>query len=540
LPGSIVARTTLAILALSFGLSLLFAVVVSAHTQAEEEVRLETGLRELLSTVESTAQIACFLGDKALAKEISLGLLSNHTLTAVRITDVDGTLYESARARAASSDSAGFRVISRKIPQPFGMDGPIGEISLYASDAAIRTQARRYSSSAVMVLFLQMALVAAGVALAVFLLVTRPIRRISGELHRLQTDRRTQLHIPRGNTSDEIGRLVMDVNTLIGSLTDSLSTERELRMEQGVQERKMRLIFDKAATGIFMLDAEGVVQSWNPAFVRLLDLGERMSGTRPQRLEEILAGRATGIGGWVQATLSTGEPKEIDLEIKGASPEYDRWVELSLNPISPQAIQGVVNDITGRKHIELSARRLAVHDSLTGLLNRHGISASLADLFLRSSPQRLRQIAVLQIDLDYFKQVNDSFGHEAGDRVLCHVARALEGVVRRSDVVARYGGDEFIVVLVGVESVAKAREIADKMIERIREPVDLGSGRCAHVGASIGIAFPSGIEESGDAVLRRADAAMYEAKQRGRCRACVAPAPGDSELSTSAEERGAA
>jgi diguanylate cyclase (GGDEF)-like protein len=105
---------------------------------------------------------------------------------------------------------------------------------------------------------------------------------------------------------------------------------------------------------------------------------------------------------------------------------------------------------------------------------------------------------------------------------LNHVARILEDSVRRTDIVGRHGGDEFLAVLVGVETPAKAQQIADSMIERINQPIDLGSGNFAHVSASIGIAMPTGPGDTAEVVLRRADSAMYVAKEQGRSQARIA------------------
>jgi diguanylate cyclase (GGDEF)-like protein len=142
-------------------------------------------------------------------------------------------------------------------------------------------------------------------------------------------------------------------------------------------------------------------------------------------------------------------------------------------------------------------------------------------------------LAVLQIDLDRFKSVNDTFGHEAGDRVLRDVANILERSVRRSDVVGRVGGDEFVVVLPGIETLDKAQDIAMNIIAGVRDPFVIGAGRRAEIGASIGIAFAEWPGESAVSLLRRADAAMYQAKQSGRGRVCVARLPdGDPPAKT--------
>jgi HAMP domain-containing protein len=261
-PASIVARTTLSILALSLLLGLIFTVGASVRAQRNEEARVHVELQELLSTVESTTRIACFLGDLTLAKEIAQGVLNDHKVTAVRISAADSTLYESPRAAATAAKPLEFTVISRKIYSPFDRTTRVGELTLYASNAEIRSQARRYSWNTALLLGLQVALVAAAVALVVFLLITRPIKGISDELHRLQVSTGMQLRIPRSNKTDEIGRLVYDVNALIGRLTALLDTERELRIEHEVQGRKMIL-----EPGVRAYPGIGLAKRWRAAAV---------------------------------------------------------------------------------------------------------------------------------------------------------------------------------------------------------------------------------------------------------------------------------
>jgi diguanylate cyclase (GGDEF)-like protein len=144
------------------------------------------------------------------------------------------------------------------------------------------------------------------------------------------------------------------------------------------------------------------------------------------------------------------------------------------------------------------------------------------------------RLALLQIDLDRFKTVNDNHGHEAGDLVLREVARILERNVRRSDIVSRMGGDEFSVLLSGVESPAKANEIAGNIIGAVDMPINIGGGNAAHIGASIGIAILGEVQESPSAFLRRADLAMYAAKQAGRGCAYIAPVANDESAETAA------
>ncbi len=174
----------------------------------------------------------------------------------------------------------------------------------------------------------------------------------------------------------------------------------------------------------------------------------------------------------------------------------------------------VVRDISARQEAQRRIEFLAHHDTLTRLPNRARMHERLAQVLAMARRER-RLAAVLFIDLDNFKHVNDSLGHHAGDQLLCEVAQRITGAVRQSDVVARLGGDEFVVVLAEVESEACAGLVAAKLLAVISEPVAL-EGRRVVATPSIGVSmYPTHGEEAED-LLRHADAAMYDAKDSGR------------------------
>jgi diguanylate cyclase (GGDEF)-like protein/PAS domain S-box-containing protein len=368
----------------------------------------------------------------------------------------------------------------------------------------------------------QVLLSALAVAWLVFYLITRPIKAISDELHRMEVRTGISLKVPRGHRRDEIGRLVVDVNSLIGELTGLIEAERRLRLEREVSERRLALIFDKVDAGMFETDRSGVLQHWNPAFVRTLGLPDD-----PPLLQSLIGDQSAVVTALLDECLSDGKTKDVDLELDPAE-GVSRWVEISLTPIDDRTLQGVVNDITERKHRELAAHDLAARDALTGLFNRRGFDAELSTMFdTRSQPLGL-QLALMCIDLDYFKQVNDIHGHEIGDHVLQHTARIFERAVRRSDMVARIGGDEFQIALVGIDSIDKAQDIATLIINEIIQPYLLGDGTEIRIGVSIGIAFAEPGDLSSADTVRRADRALYAAKQAGRCRYVLA----DSSFTT--------
>jgi len=126
------------------------------------------------------------------------------------------------------------------------------------------------------------------------------------------------------------------------------------------------------------------------------------------------------------------------------------------------------------------------------------------------------QMAVLAVDLDNFKAVNDQHGHAAGDTVLVTAAQRMKQLLREADVIARFGGDEFVIVLVQVDDTEAAREVARRVVDSLRQPIPLADGASAHIGASVGIAMCCEDGDTLDALLKKADAALYAAKRDGK------------------------
>jgi len=194
------------------------------------------------------------------------------------------------------------------------------------------------------------------------------------------------------------------------------------------------------------------------------------------------------------------------------------WLSVNGNPLFDDhghfaGYHGTASDITLRIEAEERFRHLAYHDTLTRLPNRRLLTDRL-DQAIRTASRRGGRVALLLLDLDGFKQINDRHGHAAGDRVLEAIAGRLREAVREADTVARMGGDEFVVLLPEIAHIDDALRVADKIHESVREPI--GDGRHLHtVGTSIGISIFPDHGESADALLHRADHAMYHGKSDG-------------------------
>lgn len=173
----------------------------------------------------------------------------------------------------------------------------------------------------------------------------------------------------------------------------------------------------------------------------------------------------------------------------------------------------VFRDVTARLEREEAMRRLAYRDELTGLPNRTSLLDRIS-LELAHARRNQESLALLYLDLDGFKAVNDELGHHAGDAYLRAVATRLRAVLRAGDTVARLGGDEFTVILTGIAGAAEALAVAQKVLAALVEPLEL-EGRTVQPGASIGLALFPGDGDEPDLLLRRADKAMYRAKELG-------------------------
>ena len=184
-----------------------------------------------------------------------------------------------------------------------------------------------------------------------------------------------------------------------------------------------------------------------------------------------------------------------------------------------EIISTIAHDISELKSTQALLEHQATHDPLTGLPNRP-LFQELGEQALARSDRYGTTVAVLFLDLDRFKPVNDSFGHAIGDELLVQIAGRLRTSVRRGDVVARFGGDEFVVLCEHPAGQTEMLELARRLIDALSEPVEI-SGATATVGASVGIAIGGGGRMTIDTLIRDADAALYQAKEDGRGRAVL-------------------
>ncbi|MGO4440383.1 bifunctional diguanylate cyclase/phosphodiesterase [Rhizobium sp. RAF56] len=239
--------------------------------------------------------------------------------------------------------------------------------------------------------------------------------------------------------------------------------------------------------------------------------------------------------GWrrlVEETQDRGSFRDLRCCYRDASGRA-RICRLAGRPIVDQAgsflgFRGTATDITEEVEAQERASHLAHHDALTGLPNRVLFRERL-NLALAANADQTSRISIICLDLDHFKEVNDTLGHGAGDILLQQLSGRLMGCVRQHDTVARLGGDEFAIIQVGVNQPLEAEEISRRLIEVIRAPFNI-DGQDLHVGVSIGIAIAGNDDSDPERLLKSADIALYRAKQGGRATYRIFEAQMDAEL----------
>lgn len=502
------ALTLLAVAALGIA-SLFGAVLVSESRERERQYQR---LEELLTTVERTVQIACFLDDQELAAEVANGLLSNRIVGYVRVVQGSKVLAAEGALQARQVEAP---PLERAVMSPFVPDEQVCTIQLAPDAQQISRSVLEASLFTAIVLILQLIAIGAVVVLVILRLIIQPITRVSRKLKALKAENGEKLQMPAGNQEDELGRLVSSVNGMIDRLVTSIHDERALRLQREVDERRFRAIFENVETGIFELNASGRLLSANPAFRRLFSLAQDLDLEQQQVRFSALAGEAQEqVDEALSQLMDDGLPRSLELKLE--SGEYPRWISILLNRFETDSLQGVANDITERQMAAHAAEHMAVTDLLTGVGNRRGLMKRLDQSMRIVQSDPAYSCALVMLDLDKFKQANDSYGHAIGDKVLQHVAGLLKDLVRQADYVSRLGGDEFVVLLEGTARRENIQRILDRFLQRVNEPIHIGPGIEVSIGASLGVAILDREAKSAEAVLQHADAAMYQAKHSGR------------------------
>jgi diguanylate cyclase (GGDEF)-like protein/PAS domain S-box-containing protein len=337
-----------------------------------------------------------------------------------------------------------------------------------------------------------------------------------------------------------VERQAADYVGLMEELAEARDATERARADLQHKEEQLRRMTDALPVLVADIDADGFYRYCNDRYLDFFDL--RAEAVIGRSIAEVFDGKT-----YVLLQKDIGQViSGREIHFRRAVPSHGEVRQIEGRYIPQSNADGVVDgfyvaawDVTEQYHRELALDREVKTDALTGLLNRRALREAL-EAFAEalagggtdsreagstpssepsatggSADQQPPDGAVMFLDIDHFKQINDTLGHAAGDQLLKIFAQRLRASVRGSDRVGRLGGDEFVVLLSEIGSSGQAERVAQKILERMQDPVGL-EGRIIEIGTSIGIAYSRGEKVSADLLLQEADAALYEAKKAGR------------------------
>ncbi|WP_164669273.1 diguanylate cyclase domain-containing protein [Virgibacillus doumboii] len=307
---------------------------------------------------------------------------------------------------------------------------------------------------------------------------------------------------------------------LVQDITGRKKSERELissRAKLRESEKQFRIIAENSSDLITLLDRNGRINYVSPSYEEVLGfdheeyLGKHYShNVHPDDMDKVEKTYSEAV--------ENNQNWHIQFRQKNSSGDW-LWSELRGAPVFDEEdhflyMVVVTRDIALRKKYEAKLKHFAYHDSLTGLPNRRFFKKCLADE-LKAFEEGMDRFAVIMLDIDHFKDINDSMGHDVGDEVIEEFGRRLKLSIRDTDIVARLGGDEFIILLPGVGSAHNAVKIAEKMKTSLQYPWKIKQYKLP-LTTSIGIALPSLQGDTVSNILKNADISLYEVKESGR------------------------
>ncbi|MCP5245968.1 MAG: GGDEF domain-containing protein [Burkholderiales bacterium] len=506
-----------------------FAIVTSTvfyfYNLTAQQNDMEKAIEQLFVTVKIPAEISAYLDNEDLAREVIDGLQENDIISMAVLTSRTGMKAASVDTDAASLDVS--TSLFFPLYNPFEASDRTGVLQVRLNEELLNQSVMHAALEQMLILLVLIITVAMLVLVMMRRLLTTPIQSIADNLHKIKPGDDESLHCPKGYENNEIGNLVADINKLLMSVHDTLAQERQLRNRIEAMEKHFRLIFERASAGIFLLDRDFHLRSSNRAFQKIVGIAgvERRSKKQNIYLPELFSDPHR-VHDLLNDILKTHQSAACDLRLEQACRGEEKWLHCLFSIVhndpgkSEEAlIEGLIIDVTERTFQMERVLYESEHDPLTQLFNRRA-GEQLLDIMLTHAKNNNEQLVLLLIDLDGFKEVNDHFGHKAGDKVLVEVAHRLKTAIRKEDILLRLGGDEFVIAFnVAGESRSEIDHFVENLLNRFKAEIQLKNSSSVTIGSSIGIAVYPADGETIGTLMANADSAMYQAKREGKNRA---------------------
>ncbi|WP_286263122.1 GGDEF domain-containing protein [Thalassotalea atypica] len=498
-------RLAIVVIFAALSVGLIVSQIFLKLTYVDEYESSKVKISQLYKTVSSTVSIATYLNDQELIREVIAGLTSNDIVQSVSISTEK--VYEASENYKETEFSQTFLLYS-----PFEQEREVGKLIITPNIEFIELRALHISRDNQLAILIQAAIITLAVIIISIVVVARPITTIARTLHEIKPGTDARVPLPEYHQKSEVGLLVKDINGLLERSSKQIVKERSLRKQVEQLSHHFKLLFENANSPIVLTEPNGNIVLYNKAFIELL---ERIDITLQQGFGPYLKNlfeEPQQLVALVEEAFGNEEFASGEFKL-GGNTKHSLWVQVIMNVAVTDDFyeyhQITLHDISLRRQQVEQLNIKANTDALTLLFNRRGCEKQIEKLIGLNAP-----FAILLLDLNKFKQINDVYGHEAGDKVLVYVSSQLKKSLRKNDILARWGGDEFVVVLPKVNA-DETMDICNKIIVKITKPYFLSDENInVAVGTSIGISFFPEDKTTLSSLVKAADKAMYTIKEK--------------------------
>lgn len=503
---SLALRISIYLTITSFAIAFIASEIFYRQSYAAAIAQSNSEINTLVDAVSPTASIGAFVEDAELVKEVLNGLLQSKKITAAAFKS--DKIKEFKNTNMVGDQTPRIFVVKN----PFIQDETLAQLLVYPNLKYIEQQAEDLSRLVTTALYvLALAVTATSIIICHFV-VTRPITKVGRSLHEVMPGSEHQIPVPSRQHKTEIGSLVADANQLLSRIYHQFKEERRLRKEIEKLEQQFRLLFENATSPIVLIDQKGELIISNKSFKELLqNIGFNSKAKLGYLLNNLIEIPKT-MDMAVHEAIKHNEILSSELQVKSFSDNKERWVQFVLSPFESDSeeiyFHITLNDITRRKREISNLAKQADFDSLTKVLNRNG-----GEKVLRNLTKEQTSFALILIDLNGFKLINDTYGHDAGDVVLVKTAETLSEQIRKQDHVVRWGGDEFILIL-QIDEIKAVKRVMKKLAKHVVRDYQFANNPSpAKISMSAGVAMYPKDAVDLHGLIRLADEAMYTAKQ---------------------------
>ncbi len=514
-------------------IGLLFSGIQIVWDLREEQHKIDRTVNQVLATLRESATQAAYGLDETLASRVISGIFEYDPVYEAELRDNFDNVLARRTKQPTTSNSVLLTEVMFGENQTYEIalftddpNGLVGHLKVKIDTDLIADGFLNRASRILLSGILRNLLL--GLVLVVFFYttLTKPLLGIAAQLRKIDPESPDSsiIDLPAHHAHNELGLIVQTTRDLIERVSSTLDRLLETKLQVRDRESRLSAIVQNVADGILTITPTGRIVEYNAATKEILGL---MRDETPQgrTLHEFLMPRAIpllehSLEELVDRTRN-GETVEKRLTLpvlRADHKEIDVSLALRLIPDSSTPLMtAVLSDITMRKRYEEQLVYMANHDTLTNLPNRSLLEHSLSDALQAhkdNAGSRNGATAILFIDLDRFKVINDSLGHDVGDLLLKAVGQRLQKVIRRQEIVGRLGGDEFLIIIPDLKETQDAAILSQAVLDALAPSFDI-KGRVLFVTPSIGIALYPSDGEDFPTLMRNADTAMYSAKSSG-------------------------